>query len=52
MKKPTTLRRSAGMVAAFLLAMSWFSPLQRTLRNTPDTLVLTREQLSEMRLGS
>ena len=51
MKKPTKLRRSAGVVAAFLLAMSWFSPMQRTLRDTPDTLTLTRAQLEEMRLG-
>ncbi|MBQ3076662.1 MAG: PDZ domain-containing protein, partial [Clostridia bacterium] len=51
MKKPTMLRRSAGVVAAFLLAMSWFSPMQRTLRDTPDTLALTRAQLEEMRLG-
>ena len=51
MKKPTMLRRSAGVVAAFLLAMSWFSPMQRTLRDTPDTLTLTRAQLEEMRLG-
>ena len=51
MKNPTTLRRSAGVVAAFLLALSWFSPMQRTLRDTPDTLTLTRAQLSEMHLG-
>ena len=51
MKKPTMLRRSAGVVVAFLLAMSWFSPMQRTLRDTPDTLTLTRAQLEEMRLG-
>ena len=50
MKKPTMLRRSAGVVAAFLLAMSWFSPMQRTLRDTPDTLTLTRAQLNDMRL--
>ena len=51
MKKPTKLRRSAGVVAAFLLTMSWFSPVQRTLRDTPETLTLTRAQLDEMHFG-
>ena len=51
MKKPIKLRRSAGVVAAFLLAMSWFSPVQRTLRETPETLTLTRAQLNEMHFG-
>ena len=51
MKSPSMLRRSAGTVAAFLLAMSWFSPMQRALRDTPDTLVLTRAQLEEMHPG-
>ena len=51
MKKPTKLRRSAGVVAAFLLTMSWFSPAQRTLRDTPETLTLTRAQLDEMHFG-
>ena len=51
MKKPTTLRKSAGLVAAFLLAMSWFSPMQTTLRTLPDTLALTQGQISTLRLG-
>ena len=51
MKKPSMLRKSAGVVTAFLVAMSWFSPMQRTLRSTPDTLTLTRTQLNEMHLG-
>ena len=51
MKKPTTLRKSAGVVAAFLLAMSWFSPMQQTLRTLPDTLALSQGQVSQLRLG-
>ena len=51
MKKPTTLRKSAGVVAACLLAMSWFSPAQAALREMPDTLVLTQGQVSTWNLG-
>ena len=51
MKKPSCLRKSAGVVAAFLLAMSWFSPMQETLRTLPDTLTLTQGQVSTLRLG-
>ena len=52
MKKPSALRKSAGLVAAFLLGMSWFSPLQTTLRNMPDTLALTRSQLTALDGGA
>ena len=48
----TTLRKSAGLVAAFLLGMSWFSPGQSALRNMPDTISLTREQLQAYQGGS
>ena len=48
----TTLRKSAGLVAAFLLGMSWFSPGQSALRNMPDTISLTREQLQAYRGGT
>ena len=51
MKKPTTLRRSVGLVASFLLAMSWFSPTQQALRDMPDTLALTQGQTTTLRLG-
>ena len=51
MKKPSTLRKSAGLVAALLLTLSWFSPMQRTLRQMPDTLSLTAEQLTSLELG-
>ena len=51
MKKPSTLRRSAGLVASFLLAMTWFSPMQQTLRMLPDTLTLTTGQITTLDLG-
>ena len=51
MKKPSTLRKSLGLVAAFLLGMSWFSPMQVALREIPDTLALTQGQMTELRLG-
>ncbi len=51
MKKPSALRKSTGVVAAFLLAMSWFSPMQQTLRTLPDTLALTQGQVSTLHLG-
>ncbi len=51
MKNPSNLRKSIGLVAAFLLGMSWFSPMQQTLRTMPDTLSLTQGQISTLRLG-
>ena len=51
MKQPSILRRSAGLVVSFLLAMCWFSPMQQTLRSLPDTLTLTQGQVSSLRLG-
>ena len=52
MKKPSVLRKSVGVVAAFLLGMSWFSPLQTQLRTMPDTLSLTRSQLQALNGGA
>jgi len=51
MKKTSTLRKSAGLVAALLLTASWFSPMQQTLRRMPDTLSLTAQQLDSLDLG-
>lgn len=51
MKKPSTLRRAAGVVASMLLAASWFSPMQTTLRTLPDTLALSEGQVSTVKLG-
>lgn len=51
MKKPSTLRKAVGLVAVFLLGMSWFSPMQSALRTMPDTLALTQGQMAALRLG-
>ncbi len=51
MKKPSTLRRAAGLVASMLLALTWFSPMQQTLRTLPDTLTLTQGQSRTLALG-
>lgn len=51
MKKPSTLRRAVGVVAAMLLAASWFSPMQTTLRELPDALTLTQGQVRTLTLG-
>ena len=51
MKKPSTLRKSVGLVMIFLLGMSWFSPMQIALRQTPGILALTQGQMTEMNLG-
>ena len=51
MKKPSLLRKAIGVVTSMLLALSWFSPMQVTLRDLPDTLTLTQGQMSTLRLG-
>ena len=51
MRKPTVLRKSAGLVLSFLLAMSWFSPTQQALREMPDALSLTQGQVSSFHIG-
>ena len=51
MKKPSTLRKAAGLVMAMLLGLTWFSPMQAALRNMPDTLALTQGQISTLQLG-
>ncbi len=51
MRKPSTLRRAAGVVVSMLLAASWFSPMQKTLRTLPEALSLTQGQSSTLTLG-
>lgn len=51
MRKPSTLRRATGLVVSMLLAASWFSPMQTTLRTLPDALALTQGQISTLSLG-
>ncbi len=51
MKKPSTLRRSVGVVLTALMMLTWFSPLQQALRTLPDSIALTRGQASTLHLG-
>ena len=48
----SVLRKSAGVVAAFFLGMSYFSPMQVQWRSIPDTMSLTREQLQSYQSGT
>ena len=48
----SVLRKSAGVVAAFFLGMSYFSPMQVQWRSIPDTMSLTREQLQSYQGGT
>ena len=48
----SVLRKSAGVVAAFFLGMSYFSPMQVQWRSIPDTMSLTREQLTAYQSGT
>jgi len=51
MKKPSELRRASGVVLAALLLLTWFSPMQRALRQLPDRIRLTQGQASVLSLG-
>ncbi len=53
MKKRSSsrLKRSAGVVLAMLLSLSYFSPLQQTLRTLPEHLALTEGQARTLSLG-
>lgn len=51
-KEPSKLRKSAGIVLALVLALSYFSPMQETLRNMPDHIALTEGQVRTLTLGS
>ena len=48
----THLRQATGLAVALLLALSYGSPAQRTLRQLPDKLVLTQGQLQTLELGA
>jgi hypothetical protein len=41
-RKPSALKRSAGVVLAMMIALSYFSPMQETLRSLPDRIALTQ----------
>ncbi len=51
MNKSTPLRRALGIVTAGFLALSWFSPMQQTLRTLPERLTLTQGQPRAFRTG-
>lgn len=51
MKKPSTLRRASGIVLSVLLMLTWFSPMQQTLRSLPERITLTQGQASTLTLG-
>ena len=51
-KEPSVLRRSVGLAAALFLSLSYFSPMQQTLRTMPDTIALTQGQMQTFLLGS
>ncbi len=50
-RSPSRLKRAAGVVLAMLLSLSYFSPLQETLRTLPAHLALTEGQARTLALG-
>ncbi len=51
MQRPSDLRQACGVVAAMMLALSWFSPMQTALRTLPDELHLTQGQAATLSIG-
>jgi len=51
-RNSSTLRKSTGIVLSLLLALSYFSPMQYTLRTLPDHIALTEGQARTITLGS
>ena len=51
-KRPSRLKKAFGSVLALLIALSYFSPAQQTLRTLPATLSLTTGDLQTLTLGS
>lgn len=45
-------RRACGAVLALMIALSYFSPVQQTLRTLPETIALTEGQRHELLLPS
>ena len=41
MKRPSRLRRATGLVLAMFIGLSYFSPMQETLRTLPEHISLT-----------
>lgn len=51
-QKPSHLKKSAGIVLALILSLSYFSPAQEALRAMPDHIALTEGQVRTLTLGS
>ena len=41
-RRPTNIRKSIGVVLSMLVLLSYFSPMQQTLRSLPGRLTLTQ----------
>ena len=50
-RKPSNVRKSIGVVLSALVMLSYFSPMQQTLRSLPDRLTLTQGQTRTIALG-
>ena len=50
-RSPSNLKKSIGVVLSMLVMLSYFSPMQRTLRTLPDHLALTQGQTRTIALG-
>ena len=51
MKRPSRLRRATGLVLAMFIGLSYFSPMQETLRTLPERISLTEGQARTLALG-
>ena len=50
-RRPSNLRKSIGVVLSMLVLLSYFSPMQQTLRTLPGHLTLTQGQARTIALG-
>ena len=50
-RKPSNVRKSIGVVLSMLVMLSYFSPMQQTLRTLPSRLTLTQGQTRTIALG-
>ena len=50
-RRPTNIRKSIGVVLSMLVLLSYFSPMQQTLRSLPTRLTLTQGQTRTIALG-
>ena len=50
-RRPSNLKKSVGVVLSMLVMLSYFSPMQQTLRTLPDHLDLTQGQARTIALG-